>query len=1017
MASMDLQVFFILFFPFISYSYNINDLDLADLKGDSNPDSLFGWSIQHFNNHLYVGAPNEGGKGAVYECSNINNLPSCSKMSTPRTVMPKSWYGGSLAASSSNLYTCAFRHGYQQYSPQKQYIGKCFEKNGGSFNDLIDFASRWSNEGGSTWKTNGIYGVSATVSDKTGKLVVGTPITFDNKGMWNSPYISAGSIGLIKRAGTLVKPRNNAPWVTTDTDTSTMKNTFKSAGYSLTTGSFFSGNPKSYVVGAPKANNYRGSVYVCPECFGERFDRARLNVRFPEATSNLEVIGLQMGEGFGSAIAACDISGDGRDDLIVGAPNHSPRRQMFNVGRIHIFIKRVGGGLRRVSSSLSTLGPEGNLDDQMGARFGSAVACLGDTDGDEAEEIVVGAPYFGANGAIFLYRANQDRTGLVLSQVVKSKTINAAFGLRLSSSKLKEFSSQGFAVGAPRARSSSYVKVRNVARFTDISQVTISPRSIDPEKTKQVMVTITPAIQRRTQFSQTLRVKATILTDSRLQLVNQNDETDLTGDVGFGRQLTFAFQPRDPNFGVDPRNLNINDRKSIVFKINLDYTIGSCTDSFSNPCPVFDPLEKTNGQKTDPNMKKISKQLRDRHVDFNFCEDSNSCLCDVKADIVKERRIVAGASDEMTLGGLKIENQGAEPSFYTNVEVTIDKTKYTFKSIGNCFYNSSIASCDLPFLNSRNEQNSKRNFPLRVSPIELIHPDTEFVKMKLKVTSKNCKSKNDLVKEEDLTILIDHEWSIRAEQSKEQESQTFIWDQKIETEETQNSETVELSYNIYNEGPSMSKESKLYTFIPTYSDLVANPQVEFIGQKCVKGDLSKNQKVPDPPRTSAANGEVIVCHNRGDCDVYECNLPKAMEKREKLNLRIKYDFMKKHAKKMEKVTRFQIVTSICTMNHKQGKNDRCVDNGKTLKTTTSFEYIKETILSALIDSWQLIVGGIAGLIVFLIIFVIFYKCQLFNKVRFYKNMGDTEDLIDENGEESKNLSEMEVDGENIELRT
>merc|ERR1711915_961868 len=144
-----------------------------------------------------------------------------------------------------------------------------------------------------------------------------------------------------------------------------------------------------------------------------------------------------------------------------------------------------------------------------------------------------------------------------------------------------------------------------------------------------------------------------------------------------------------------------------------------------------------------------------------------------------------------------------------------------------------------------------------------------------------------------------------AEQSKEQESQTFIWDQKIETEETQNSETVELSYNIYNEGPSMSKESKLYTFIPTYSDLVANPQVEFIGQKCVKGDLSKNQKVPDPPRTSAANGEVIVCHNRGDCDVYECNLPKAMEKREKLNLRIKYDFMKKHAKKMEKVTRFQ----------------------------------------------------------------------------------------------------------------
>ena len=31
----------------------------------------------------------------------------------------------------------------------------------------------------------------------------------------------------------------------------------------------------------------------------------------------------QMGENFGAAFAACDINGDRRDDLIVGAPRYS----------------------------------------------------------------------------------------------------------------------------------------------------------------------------------------------------------------------------------------------------------------------------------------------------------------------------------------------------------------------------------------------------------------------------------------------------------------------------------------------------------------------------------------------------------------------------------------------------------------------------------------------------------------------------------------------------------------------
>ena len=112
---------------------------------------------------------------------------------------------------------------------------------------------------------------------------------------------------------------------------------------------------------------------------------------------------------------------------------------------------------------------------------------------------------------------------------------------------------------------------------------------------------------------------------------------------------------------------------------------------------------------------------------------------------------------------------------------------------------------------------------------------------------------------------------------------------------------------------------------------------------------------------------------------------------------------------------WKIVNSICTMSHNQGTKDRCETN--YLRTTTSFEYIRATTLDLLIASWQLVVGGIAALIVFLIVFIIFYKCELFTRVRFYKNMEDTNELIDEVNADNQAPSEIEVDGENIELRT
>ena len=1000
-----------------THGYNLKEDDLGVLKGDGQAESLFGWALQHFNDELYVGAPGEGGTGKLYRCSNIDTRPSCRQISA--SAMKDSWFGGSLAASKDNIYACAFRHGYTQYSPKKQYIGKCFMKSGNSMNKLIDFSGSWSNRGGSLWKPNGMYGVSATVSDKSGSLVVGTPITFDNKGMWNNPYISVGSIGLISRQNTLTKPKNQAPWITSDTDTSTMKNTFKNAGYSLATGNFFYGNPKSYIVGAPKAHNYRGSVFICNNCFGEQWSRSRSStVRYPDSAKDLERIGLQIGEGFGTAVAACDITGDGRDDLIVGAPFYSPDRTRYNVGRIHIF---QGREMKRVwPQEESTIEPSGDHDKTMNARFGSSVACIGDTDEDGSEEVVVGAPFFNTKGAIFLYRAKQDRTkGLVISQIIESNG-PASFGMKLSTSKLnmKDSFNNGFAIGAPAGTSSSYIKVRKVPRFTDVSRVTMMPRSVDPQTTKQIHVTIRPAIERRTDFSETLSITASVITDSRLILTSSNNKTEIGKDTTFGRELTFTFEPSKPKFGQqDLSNLDANAMSPLVFKLNLEYKLGACTDDYAKPCPIFDPEDKTDGQRTNKDKLSIKKILPDQILDFNICKDPQNCLCDITANLKQETQIIAGAELDMLLGNLVVENIGAEASFLTNVEISLDKTMYMFVQQGNCEFDTNLTSCKLPFLNKGGELNSERTFPLKLTSHKLIRPDTNVVEMNVKLRS-TCKKRPEIVMHEKVAVNVVHYWFIKAEQDPDQEYKRFLWDEKIEEEEKEESETVELTYTIFNEGPSMSKESLLYVFIPQKPELIENIKVSLMNTDCKIGDLAKNQIPPQVPPSSLA--EMIVCKNRGDCLVYECKVKKEMEKIEKGNLLINYDFNKKNAKKMEKVSKFEIVTSICTMSHNEKKNARCVDGNKQIvRTTTSFEYIRKTTLDLLIGSWQLLAGVISGIIVFILIFIIFWKCELFKKVRFYdqqkqKLLRESQEMEDQDEEDKKMV---EVDGEVVDLRS
>ena len=307
-------------------AYNLYDnLNDGSLLGGQ----LFGWSMVHHHQDLYVGAPLAGEAGKVLRCQSLASKPVCGEGTinpSPSSLLPGAWFGGSLAASRDSLYTCAFRYDWTHWEDHGLQVGKCYKKGirESRFSDYFDFSNtRFEVSYDPDWMDTGFYGVSATVNIH-GNLVVGNPVQYSTKGYDKpSPRYTIGSIGEIKMVNTmrgrilrLFRPRGQVGWARREE-----YNNFKYAGYDVTAGN------NTIIIGAPKADNFRGKVYICTDCF-------------ISSAIYREVSGTNIGEHFGSSVAACDFTGDGRDDLVVGAPNFAKDRHSYNSGRVHVFIQQ-----------------------------------------------------------------------------------------------------------------------------------------------------------------------------------------------------------------------------------------------------------------------------------------------------------------------------------------------------------------------------------------------------------------------------------------------------------------------------------------------------------------------------------------------------------------------------------------------------------------------------------------------------------------------------------------------------
>ena len=211
------------------------------------------------------------------------------------------------------------------------------------------------------------------------------------------------------------------------------------------------------MAGAPfnsAAGAYAGRVYVF-------FGGPRIT-----AAPDIVLSGENAGDLFGSSIALVgDIDGDGRSEIVVGAPYNDAGGE--DAGRVYIY----RGTTIRDTPTWTLTG------DSPGDRFGTSVAGAGDVNADGSPDVIVGAPFASDDGSYagsaYVYFMS---LGVDLAPDVRIRGTATGSGLGSSVATAGDRDGDGFAdvvTGAPfssaSGRDAGEVVVRGGTRYRVVS--------------------------------------------------------------------------------------------------------------------------------------------------------------------------------------------------------------------------------------------------------------------------------------------------------------------------------------------------------------------------------------------------------------------------------------------------------------------------------------------------------------------------------------------------------------------